>query len=185
MYRTVLPRCTIFGSVEPVPYCHFLSGAVPNKCQHCKYLFEGSCRRAVDQVQNYLSLDHGPCPINGKTNPILVETQYYKSKVFVPEKCCSCKHLELDRIRGFVCNFERERWGHFPRTLDWGAWTPEQPNIGLESGRSVSLEVLQAVAAKNEVHAIKAFRTSHPEVTLREARDAYSELLAQLEKYGG
>ncbi len=98
----------------------------------------------------------------------------------MPAKCERCAKLELNRIHGFVCNLDRERWGAFPRTLDWGSWSPEHPNLGLKTGRSVSHEVISAVANGSEVQAIKAFRSSHPDATFREARDAYAELLAQL-----
>ena len=168
-----------------MPYSHFLNGAVPRKCRSCENLFEGSCLRAMEQVQGYLSLDHGPCPVQGPTNPVLVETAYYQSKVYVPSKCERCVHLELNSVRGFVCNLDREHWGAFPRTLDWGSWSPEHPNLGLQSGRSVTQEVLMAVANRNEVQAIKAFRSSHPDATIREARDAYAELVAQLARNGG
>jgi hypothetical protein len=136
-------------------------------------------------VQDYLSLDHGPCPVKGSTAPIRIETAYYQSKVYVPTKCVKCVNLELDSVRGFVCNLDRERWGAFPRTLDWGSWSPEHPNLGLESGRSVSHEVMQAVVQGREAEAIKAFRSSHPDATFREARDAYAELRAQLGRLGG
>jgi hypothetical protein len=142
----------------------------------------------MEQVQGYLSLDHGPCPIKGPTDPVLVESQYYVSKVYVPSKCRSCRHLQLDSIRGFVCNFERERWGSFPRTLDWGSWSPEHSSLGLQrlqSGRSVSGEVLQAVQRRHEVEAIKAFRAAHQDATLKEARDAYAELLAKMHGHAG
>jgi hypothetical protein len=79
-----------------------------------------------------------------------------------------------------VCNFEREKWGHFPRTLDWGSWSPEHPNLGLQSGRSVSVELLHAVHQKNEVSAIKAFRAEHRDASFKEAREAYAELLAKM-----
>lgn len=180
MYRTVFPRCTVPGSFEPEPYSHLINGAVPRKCRECDHLFEGSCRRAMAQVQGYLSLDHGPCPIKGPTDPVLVETQHYLSKVYVPSKCRTCRNLLLDSIQGFVCNLEREKWGSFPRALDWGSWSPEHPNLGLQSGRSVSVEVLQAVSERNEVGAIKAFRAVHRDATLKEAREAYAELLAKV-----
>ncbi len=185
MYRTVIPRCTVPGSVEPVPYSHFMTGAVPSKCSTCEHLFEGSCRRAMEQVRGYLALDHGPCPMRGPTSPVIVETEHYISKVSVPAKCERCRHLALDRVRGFVCNFEHEKWGAFPRSLDWAAWSPEHPNVGLKSGRSVSHEVLQAVAAQREVEAIKAFRAAHRDATLKEAREAYSELLQQVSRSDG
>lgn len=184
MYRTVFPHCTVVGSVQPVPYNHFIKGAIPMKCQDCQHLFEGGCTRAMDQVQHYLSLDHGSCPVKGSTKPVLVETKYYKSKVYVPEKCRTCSDLHFDKVHGFVCNLDRTLWGAFPRTLDWGSWSPEHPNLGLQSGRSVSQEVLSAISAQNEVQAIKAFRRSHPDATIKEARDAYVELCAQFDQFG-
>lgn len=78
----------------------------------------------MEQVRGYLALDHGPCPERGPTNPVIVETEHYTSKVFVPAKCEHCRFLELEKARGFVCNFERAKWGAFPRTLDWGTWSP-------------------------------------------------------------
>lgn len=134
----------------------------------------------MEQIQGYLALDHGPCPIKGPTEPVLVDTPYYTSKVYVPSKCQSCRYLELDRIRGFVCNYEWERWGSFPRALDWGLWNPEHPNLGLKSGHSVPVEFIQAVQDQNEAQAIKVFRAAHPDATFREARDAYAELLPKL-----
>jgi len=136
----------------------------------------------MDQVQGYLPLDHGPCPVKGATDPVLVESQYYVSKVYVPSKCRSCRHLQLDDLRGFVCGFEREKWGRFPRTLDWGLWSPSHPNLGLKSGRSVTIEFLQAIHAQNEVMAIKEFRSTHADATIKEAREAYAELLLKSQR---
>jgi hypothetical protein len=182
MYRNVFPRCTVIGSVDPVPFGHFgFTGAIPSKCNTCIHLLEGDCTRAIEQVRKYLSLDHGPCPVKGPTDPVLVENEDYKSKVYIPSKCQSCTYLKLDGVRDFVCNFEHELWGAFPRTLDWGCWSPEHPNLGLESQRSLTLEVIEAVVARNEASAIKAFRSSHPDATFKEAREAYAELLTQLD----
>jgi hypothetical protein len=135
----------------------------------------------MDQVQGYLALDHGPGKVKGPTNPVLVETAYYKSTVFVPAKCEHCIHLHLDRSRGFVCNLDSKIWGDFPRTLDWGVWTPDHPNLGLKSGRSLTGEMLKAIAARHEVSFIKTFRAAHGDASLREARDAYAELMAKTE----
>jgi len=183
MFRQVLPRCTVTGPVDPVPYSHLINGAIPRKCGACKNLFEGGCRRAFEQVEHYLALDHGACPVKGPTNPVQVETEFFVSKVQVPEKCSTCRHLKLDPPWGFVCNFEHERWGDFPRTLDWGAWSPEHPNLGLKSGRSITPEMLNAVAIRQEALAIKVFRATHTDATFHEAREAYAELLAKLEAY--
>jgi hypothetical protein len=159
-------------------------GAIPKKCSGCKFMLEGECLRGADQVKGFLALDHGPCPVKGETKPILYENKYVQSKVFIPAKCGSCRHLSFSVYSGFTCTFEQEKWGAYQRELDWGAWSPEHPNLGLSSGRSVSLELLQAVHEKDEVAAIKAFRTSFPEATIREARDAYSELIRQWAQSG-
>jgi len=173
----MIPRCEVEGPLDPVPFEHLgIKGAVPRKCSTCRFLFEGECTRVMGQIAGYLSLDHGPCPIRGKTLPVLYETEYIRSKVFVPEKCASCHDLKYDPVSGFVCNYEREVWGAFPRELDWGNWSPEYPNLGLESGRSVSVPVMKAVAAGREVDAIKAFRADHKDATFKEAREAFREL---------
>jgi hypothetical protein len=132
MYRRAFPRCTVEGSLEPVPFSHLgLEGAIPAKCSTCSHLFEGECRRALEATQGNLALDHGPCPVAGTTQPVRVETPFYASKVFVPEKCRACRHLELDGVRGFLCTLDADRWGDFPRELDWGSWSPEHPLLGL------------------------------------------------------
>jgi hypothetical protein len=45
----------------------------------------------------------------------------------------------------------------------------------------VTQEILEAVTAGQETAAIKAFRTSHRDATIREAMDAYAELRAKLD----
>jgi len=181
VYRQVFPRCDVVGSLEPEPFNHLgLEGSVPRKCRSCRHLFEGSCVRGGEQLHSYLSLDHGPCPVCGPTRPVLIETAFYKSKVFVPAKCERCRFLALDDIYGFVCDFEREKWGAFRRTLDWGSWSPDHPNVGLRSGRSVTQEVIEAVKNRKEAEAVKAFRSSHPNASFLEARRAYAELVEQV-----
>lgn len=157
-----------------------ITGAVPRKCGDCRFLFEGECTRATDQVQGYLALDHGPCPIPGNPTPTLVVTDPPFGTVSIPTKCRTCAHLQTDPIRGFTCGYERERWGAYPRTLDWGDWSPELPNVGLASGRPVSPAVLRAAAAGHEVQAINAFRADFPEATIAEARHAFAELVRKL-----
>ena len=147
-------------------------------------MFEGGCLRAVEQVKGYLALDHGPCPVKGDTKPLLHETKYMTSKVYVPTKCATCRYLGFSSSYGFVCEFEAERWGQSRRTLDWGTWSPEHPNLGLSTGRPVPPEMLQAVQANKEADGIKAFRDAFPDSTIREARDAFAELRSQWPKYG-
>jgi hypothetical protein len=180
MYRRSFPKCTVSGPVDPVPFNHLgLQGAIPRKCAGCKLMFEGECLRGAEQVKGYLDLDHGPCPVKGETRPVLHETAHMKSKVHVPKKCATCVHLQFSLSSGFLCGFEPAKWGEFPRALDWGAWSPDHPNLGLRSGRSVPLEMLQAVRAGDEAAGVRAFRDAFPDSTIREARDAYAELRSQ------
>ncbi len=185
MYRQAFPRCTVFGPVDPVPYSHMLlSGAIPRKCRSCRYLFEGSCTRATVQVEGYLALDHGPCAVKGPTHPVLVESQYFVSKLHVPAKCKTCSYLNCSPSTGFFCGLDTEKWGHFPRTLDWGSWSPEFPNLGLKSGRSVTVQFLRAVKERDEAAAIRVFREEHADASFKEAREAYAELVGKLREYG-
>ncbi len=114
MHSTVFPQCTVIGSFEPISYSCFLRGAIPAKCENCNNFYQGGCSRAFNDIQKYLSLDHGPCPVKGKTNPVIVDSHYYISKVYVPEKCSQCRYLELDIARGFVCNLDKKNiWQDF------------------------------------------------------------------------
>lgn len=134
MYLRSFPRCTISGSVDPVPFKHMgQEGAVPKKCSECQCLFEGECLRAADQGKGFLALDHGPCPVKGETTPVLFDNRYFQSKVAAPAKCGSCSFLSISVHEGFTCTFEQEKWGAFPRELDWGDWSPELPD---ESARA-------------------------------------------------
>lgn len=185
MYRKVFPRCEVEGSLEPVAFSHGgLDKRIPRKCDECDNLFEGECVRAIDQVENYLSLDYGPCRKPGLCNPVLVEDRFIKCKVYVPEKCSDCDFLRYHQISGFRCHEDDQIWGRYGKTLDWGHWSPNLPNIGLESRKEVSMELLQAVKDEQEVAAIRIYRELHPGTTIREARDAYQELKEKLQRYG-
>lgn len=109
-----------------------ITGSVPRRCSGCRFMFEGECTRTMEH--GYLALDHGPCPVKGDTTPTLVVTEHLRSTVSIPAKCRGCAHLEVSLQRGFTCGFEREKWGFFRRGLDWGSWSPELPDVGLESG---------------------------------------------------
>lgn len=158
------------------------TGSIPRKCASCRFFFEGECTRAVDQGLAYLALDHGPCPVLGDTTPTAVDTGRPLGTVAIPAKCRTSEHLETSPWRSFTCGFERERWGDLPRTLDWGGWSPELPNLGLASSRPVSVAVLRAVVAGNEAEAVRAFRADFPEATFAEARSAFAELTERLKK---
>ena len=122
MYRKSFPSCKVTGKVSPVPYAHMISrGAVPHKCNFCEFLFEGECTRNIKQVDGYSNLDHGPCGIEGPTEPeIIAKSGEYE--VFVPKKCSTCSYLKQDDLRGYVCSKDQEIWRDFPRNLDWGGW---------------------------------------------------------------
>lgn len=179
MYRQAFPRCTVIGSVKPVPYFHFIETTIPEKCSRCENLFEGCCVRAIDQVQNYLPLDYGPCPVKGSAHPVQIEASPSTSKFFVPAKCTTCQYFQYDETHGIICKFY-SKIGASLGSLDWTGWEPDYPNIGLSNQRVVSPEMMLAVATEKEVSAIKIFRQEYPGVSIREARDAYAELLAQL-----
>ncbi|MBR7780426.1 hypothetical protein [Undibacterium rugosum] len=186
MYRKIFPKCSVTGAVDPVPFNHMgLHGSVPRKCSKCRFQFEGGCTRAMEQVHGYLLLDHGPCPVKGETSPILYENSHIQSKVFVPKKCAACRHLGFSFHAGFSCKLDAEKWGAFPRALDWGAWAPEHPTLGLSSGRSVPLGLLLAVKEQDEAAGVRAFRQAFPDSTIREARDAFAELTQQFLRGGG
>lgn len=185
MFRKAFPRCTVEGSYEPVPYQHFSKGAVPSKCRSCRHLFEGECNRAGEE--GYKRLDHGPCPYPGPTNPVAFEDYYFISSLFIPAKCQQCPHLQIDRVRGLTCGYQKEKWGHFPRNLDWGEWSPENDELlsrlnylVLKNGRSISLEFVDAVKRGKEVEAIKIHQKLFPATTIKEAREAFSEVAALL-----
>jgi hypothetical protein len=146
-------------------------------------LFEGSCLRATEQVQDYLNLDYGPCKKHGSCEPSKIENQFIESKVYVPEKCVRCQHLEYHSVFGFTCHEDEDIWGPYGKSLDWGHWSPDLPNLGLDSGRLVSMELIRAVQNQQQVEAIKIFRELNPGTLIKDGRDAYHELMGKLEKH--
>ena len=126
MHSKYFPPCPIDGPIDPpVPFAHMASrGAVPNKCSKCEHLFEGECTRYMEEVGRYMHLDHGPCGVNGPTDPVVYEDSFVKSKVEIPRKCAGCVHLGIDRIYGLHCTKDSEKWGDLHRGLDWGTWQP-------------------------------------------------------------
>lgn len=177
MFRQAFPRCEVPGPVDPVPYSHFCSnGCIPRKCSTCKSQFEGGCGRGVEQTAGWLALDHGPCAVPGPSDPVLIENRYISSKVSVPRKCSHCRHLDYDGIRGFVCGWQQEMWGDFPRTLDWGDWTPETPNVGLDSDATCSPVFIRLCIAAQMADAIRTFLSDNPTASVGEGKRAYEEI---------
>lgn len=180
MHHTAFPICTVSGGYKPVAYNHFGAGAVPAKCRKCDALFEGGCTRAMDLVQRYLALDHGPCGVKGPTDPVRYENEWMRSKVEVPRKCASCPHLEVNRSRGLHCDKDRDVWGNFPRGLDWGAWRPGQPDLTLASGHEITSAMVEAVRSRSKMKAFMAFRAANSGTSMLDAKRAYVELSSKL-----
>lgn len=180
MHRTAFPICTVSGSYAPVPYHHLIRGAVPAKCAKCDAFFEGGCTRAFDLLQTYLALDHGPCGVKGPTDPVGYEDQWMRSKVEVPRKCADCTHINFDGARGFHCSKDHTVWGSFPRSLDWGAWRPGQPDLTLASGHEITSALVEAVRAGKKMKALMAFRAANKGASMLDAKRAYVALAAKL-----
>jgi hypothetical protein len=169
MHTRYFPACSVDGPIEPaVPFAHMISrGAVPNKCSSCPFLFEGECRRTSDR---YLHLDHGPCGIDGPTDPVFYENEFVVAKVTVPRKCAKCRFLKHDSIYGFYCNKDSEIWGDFHRGLDWGAWSPDRTYLELPFPK-ITTRVLSDFAHQDDlIGFIKEHRRVNPGLSLEEAK---------------
>jgi hypothetical protein len=174
MYQYYFPTCSIEGSNDPVvPFKHFhLSGAVPNKCGSCQHLFEGEYLRAIDKLQRYLRLDYGFCGIYGSTEPVLYEDPFVVSKVEIPGKCASCIFFESDR---FNCGKYAEKWGDFPRGLDWRYWKPENVYIALPFPKKTTKILIDFLKNNSLTEFIREHRRINP-VSILEAKDDFQFL---------
>jgi hypothetical protein len=192
MYRKLFPKCEIEGSLEPVKYEHFASqGAVPKKCISCSNLFEGECLRAVDLIEDYLTLDYGVCKIEGETYPVVIETKN-ENPICVPKKCLDCQFLLKSRTRGYTCTSEKEKWGDFSRHLDWGDWKPDYPLVGLRrdevigsknsylGGMIITKDLVSLLLDGKTTKAIKLYRTLNNIETIKEASEAMKTLSNKL-----
>lgn len=170
MYRYAFPICPVHGGTEPKPYGHLvLHGAVPEKCSTCRFLFEGSCIRAGSSVEDYQVLDHGPCPIKGDTSPVEMLGMQPARPLFVPRKCSSCEFLTSDPIRGFVCAYQKEKWGQFPRSLDWGNWEPKITPLGIEGKVIATVEVLSEIEQGHTGKAVIELKRLYPHLSTEAA----------------
>ena len=186
MHRNYFPRCPIDGPIEPpVPFGHMASrGAVPKKCSECQHLFEGECTRYIEDVGHYLHLDHGPCGIDGPTDPVLYEDEFVTSKAEVPRKCAKCVFLAVDRIYGFHCTKDADKWGDFHRGLDWGAWEPDCIYLELPLPK-VTTKELSVFARRNDIMSfIKEHRRINPGLSIEEAKADFAHFRDVLEKRG-
>jgi len=184
MHRRYFPACPVDGPIDPpVAFGHGAShGAVPNKCSECVKFFEGECTRFIEEVGHYLYLDHGPCGINGPTEPVEYQGSATKSKALVPRKCAHCKFLMPDSVHGFCCAKDPEKWGDFPRGLDWGTWVPKAIYINLPQGKK-SNENLSIYAANNdEAKFLKEYRYLNPTISMVEAKSDFENYRSILER---
>jgi hypothetical protein len=148
-------------------------GAVPQKCAQCDCLFEGECIRYVDSVGHYLHLDHGPCGIDGPTDPVIYENQFVSSKVEIPRKCSRCVFLAVDAIRGFHCTKDADKWGDFPRGLDWGTWEPDCVYLELPPPRVTTRQLSRLAHEDDLVAFIKEHRRINPGLSIGEAKSDF------------
>lgn len=181
MYHLAFPVCPVEGPIEPpVPYSHFLEGAVPKKCSTCEFLFEGECTRAFEQLGRYLNLDHGFCGVPGSTDPVRYENKWMVSKVKVPRKCSTCHFLSVGDVRGFICRKDQHIWGSFPRSLDWGSWEPDGIYVELPFPKVTTRQLYLAAKKRDLVAFIQEYRRANPSTSIQEAREDYQEFLAGL-----
>ncbi|SQI34220.1 Uncharacterised protein [Leminorella richardii] len=172
MYKKYFPACDINGSINPpAPFNHMgLRGAVPAKCANCSKLLEGECTRHMEIVGGYLHLDHGPCSIDGPSDPVIYENTFIQSKVTVPRKCSTCRFLSVAPIFGFQCHQDANKWGDFKRGLDWGAWKPSVIYLQLPEPKVTTKVLSQAVFDNDQIAFIREYRRVNPELSIEEAK---------------
>ena len=191
MHSRSFPPCSVDGPIEPpVPYGHGAStGAVPTKCSRCEWLFEAECLRYHDDVGHYLRLDHGPCGVDGPTNPVPYRADEEKSgtqdgaPLEVPRKCTSCAHLGHHPEAGVACLLDREKWGDFPRSFDWGSWKPDGIHVRLPVSEAAS-RTLSHLARKNDLLAfVRDYRKLQPHRSIQEARADFARIRRIQDKF--
>jgi len=172
MHKYYFPRCPVTGPITPPKrYSHLGSnGAVPRKCADCEFIFEGSCTRGGSKSHIYMHLDHGPCGIDGPTDPVIYEDQWLRSHVEIPRKCATCVFLGVDSIHGFHCKKDASIWGDFPRGLDWGYWEPDCIWIQLPHPKITTRPMMLWAKAGNLAEFIKEYRHTNLDLPLSEAK---------------
>lgn len=194
MYRNSFPKCEVLGEWEPVEFGHMAShGAVPKKCSSCSNLFEGECMRRLDDVDSLLRLDYDSCGKTGSSQPIEIEV-INENSIFVPEKCLHCEFLGKSDIHGHFCKSENDKWGDFPRDLDWGDWKPDYSLIGHrrykegtfskeDLGPAIITRELILLLMKNEkTKAVVLYRKLNQVEYIKEAAEVINILLDKLKK---
>lgn len=184
MHHLYFPACPIEGTIDPpVSFDHLgIRGAIPNKCGHCKYMFEGGCARYFVEVRRYLHLDYGPCGIVGPTDPVYYEDQFVRSKVEIPRKCSSCRFLFQDKIHGFTCRKDNDKWGRCYRGLDWGAWSPDRIYFELPRPKLTTKALVDCAYCEDLVGFIKEYRRINPGISVSEAREDFGRFRELIER---
>ena len=184
MHRQYFPPCPVDGPIEPpVPFGHMSSdGAVPTKCSDCQHLFEGSCTRYIEEVQGYLHLDHGPCGIDGPTDPVYYETEFVKSKVEIPRKCASCRYVAVHSIYGIHCTKDADKWGDFHRGLDWGTWHADYVYIRLSPPKVTTRDLSRHAYNDDATAFVKEHRRVNPGLSIEEAKADFAHFRAVIDR---
>ncbi|ACL06948.1 hypothetical protein Dalk_5278 [Desulfatibacillum aliphaticivorans] len=172
MHKSYFPSCGVAGPIAPAVRINHLGliGCIPNKCAGCSHMFEGSCTRGLDAVGRYLHLDHGPCGVPGPTDPVLYESRYIAAKAAIPRKCAACSFLEFEMVQGFICSKDKDIWGDFPRSLDWGAWSPDSLYFDLGPSKNATKQLSVCVQNNNLAGFIEEYRRVNPGLSLYEAK---------------
>jgi hypothetical protein len=156
---------------------------IPKKCIECDLMFEGECRRNSDITGEYARLDYGKCKIEGITEPVSIEIDSSGYETFVPEKCEQCDHLKMDKYRGYICSFEKDIWGDFPRSLDWGSWQPNFPIIGLGANLKLTKYLIILIKNKKTAEAVKEIKRLNEGIGFKKAVESVSLLKNKIDKY--
>jgi hypothetical protein len=101
---------------------------------------------------------------------VTYEDSFIQAKVEIPRKCARCVFLGVDRIHGFHCRKDAEKWGDFHRGLDWGTWSPDYIYLELPLPK-VSTRELSRLAHANDLLAfVQEHRRINPGLSLEEAK---------------
>lgn len=177
MHTDAFPPCPVHGPILPAVPHGYIGGAIPQKCSTCELEFEGSCQRAMSQLGRFLSLDYGPCRVNGSTQPVRYENQFITSRVDVPEKCTTCRFLTYLSVYGFRCGEDAEIWGRPLKTLDWGSWHPEFIYVELPQPKITTRPLIERLWQRDLLGFLKEYRRVNPDTALSEAREDDARLL--------
>lgn len=156
---------------------------IPKKCSECNLMFEGECIRNSEITGEYSRLDYGKCKVEGKTNSVCIEIDNSGYETFVPEKCVKCTHLKKDKYHKYICDFEKNIWGDFPRSLDWGDWQPDFPIIGLGDNLKMTKHLIILIQNKKTVEAIKELKRLNSEIDFKKASESVTLLINKMNQY--